>query len=522
MISREMFSARTRRGLKERMCFWILLVLGLVTREMQVLGNPNEAVISAQGSINVGSMAGSASEVSYGVDVSWPMHHEAVTFDRPNPLDSQARHYIYKEFMQGCIGDETQPLNKLEECRRWESERIAMNLQQPAISENYTHAGFAKVATPMIVRTILQDLWDEHKGSQVMELWERGNTYLNHWQSPTHMVDIARILSQADQWEMVKAVQSVIEAWTQQTLVLTSLYGIRVYGSNAILSPHVDRLPLVSSAIINVAQDVEEPWVLELVGHDGKVTNVTMEPWDMVLYESHSVIHGRPFPLKGKYYANLFVHFEPLGHSFRHMQRAPQESAKVAFERAKAKLSQAQRDNEGEGDKENSKRPDTSAPSGALPYYVPPDKEERWRQQFEFEKEKEIYPKPTRVTLGNFNPHHAAADGSLQLLKEMAAHDQRLLFKQDHNGWRPLHEAARAGRTEVVEYLLEQGAEVNERTNQGKGASPLWWAEKKPKENAKTIALLKKYNGVALAPISQEQKAKEDQKSTDKKDEIKV
>ena len=33
----------------------------------------------------------------------------------------------------------------------------------------------------------------------------------------------------------------------------------------------------------------------------------------MVLYESHSVIHGRPFPLEGKYFANVFIHFEPIG-----------------------------------------------------------------------------------------------------------------------------------------------------------------------------------------------------------------
>jgi prolyl 4-hydroxylase len=52
---------------------------------------------------------------------------------------------------------------------------------------------------------------------------------------------------------------------------------------------------------------------LEVYGHDGKATNVTMEPGDMVLYESHSVIHGRPFPFKGNFYANLFVHFEPIG-----------------------------------------------------------------------------------------------------------------------------------------------------------------------------------------------------------------
>jgi prolyl 4-hydroxylase len=85
-------------------------------------------------------------------------------------------------------------------------------------------------------------------------------------------------------------------------------------------------------------------------GHDGKATNVTMEPGDMILYESHSVLHGtllleayfdtlkctsrlsnsqsypeivrqnvgRPFALKGRFMANIFIHFEPNGHSLRH------------------------------------------------------------------------------------------------------------------------------------------------------------------------------------------------------------
>ena len=68
------------------------------------------------------------------------------------------------------------------------------------------------------------------------------------------------------------------------------------YSIAILLSPpffiYTDRLPLVSSAIINVAQDVDEPWPLEVIGHDGKAYNVTMEPGDLVLYESHSIIHG--------------------------------------------------------------------------------------------------------------------------------------------------------------------------------------------------------------------------------------
>ena len=88
-----------------------------------------------------------------------------------------------------------------------------------------------------------------------------------------------------------------------------------MYPNGAILAPHCDRLPLVSSAIINVAQDVEEPWPLEIYDHAGRAYNVTMEPGDMVLYESHVCVHGRPFPMKGKFYANIFVHFEPKDHS---------------------------------------------------------------------------------------------------------------------------------------------------------------------------------------------------------------
>jgi prolyl 4-hydroxylase len=88
------------------------------------------------------------------------------------------------------------------------------------------------------------------------------------------------------------AARDTISEWTGQQLAECSLYGIRVYHEGAVLAPHVDRLPLVSSAIINVDQDVDEPWPLEVIGHDGIAVNVTMEPGDLVLYESHSIIHG--------------------------------------------------------------------------------------------------------------------------------------------------------------------------------------------------------------------------------------
>ena len=78
------------------------------------------------------------------------------------------------------------------------------------------------------------------------------------------------------------AARDTIQEWTGEELTDCSLYGIRVYTEGSVLATHVDRLPLVSSAILNVDQDVDEPWPIEVYAHDGKAYNVTMEPGDMV------------------------------------------------------------------------------------------------------------------------------------------------------------------------------------------------------------------------------------------------
>jgi hypothetical protein len=112
------------------------------------------------------------------------------------------------------------------------------------------------------------------------------------------------------------AASATLEEWTRQELQPVSMYGIRVYGQGAVMMPHVDRLPLVASAMICVANDVDEPWPTELYDHtNGRAHNVTLEPGDMLLFESHSVVHGHPFPLQGRFQALLFIHFEPTGQS---------------------------------------------------------------------------------------------------------------------------------------------------------------------------------------------------------------
>jgi len=87
---------------------------------------------------------------------------------------------------------------------------------------------------------------------------------------------------------------------------------------------------------------------------------------DMVLYESHSVIHGRPFPLKGRYYANIFIHFEPTGHSLRH-------NANIDLEDPTAKYRKALQARHGGHENANHE---------GLPPYILEDSEEgrRWHQ----------------------------------------------------------------------------------------------------------------------------------------------
>lgn len=136
------------------------------------------------------------------------------------------------------------------------------------------------------------------------------------------------------------------------------------------------------------------------------------------------------------------------------------------------------------------------------PRYVWSEYQNLYDQQFFFEYEDNITPKASKIVFGKISAHTAASNGDLSALKEIAkTQGKNELFKADQNGWRPIHEAARGGRADVLEYLLEEGADVNERTNKIKGGNPLFWASKNRVKNAKAIAILKKYGAVSMAPI---------------------
>jgi len=347
------------------------------------------------------------------------------------------RQAFYNNYIDGCEKYWDENGGEGHMCEEHEAQRLSHNTDQIPSMVNFTDVGYKKIRAPEHIFELLAKFWEANKDKQSGENFFPGNVFINYWDTDTQFVDVANAELEGGGGDLMdelwKSSVETISEWTGQQLVPSSLYGIRVYKEGAVLSTHVDRLPLISSAIINVAQDPDaEPWPLEVIGHDGVARNITMEVGDMVLYESHSVMHGRPFPLKGKYYANVFIHFEP--------------------------------DPELEENAE-----------GKLPRYILEDSiEARKFQAGEYkgvipsENAKRLKPDETRHP-----SHDAAGDGDLNALIEIAKDDLDALHTEDMNGWQPIHEAARSGEMDVIEFLAAQGADVNARTNAGQSVLQL-------------------------------------------------
>jgi len=103
--------------------------------------------------------------------------------------------------------------------------------------------------------------------------------------------------------------------WTGiSNLVHTSTYGIREYTDGTILKSHVDRPDThVLSAIIHVgSRNVRKPWALTVENRRSKPKDIFFnDSIDIVLYESSSLVHGRPIAFEGECFANLFIHYAP-------------------------------------------------------------------------------------------------------------------------------------------------------------------------------------------------------------------
>ena len=106
-----------------------------------------------------------------------------------------------------------------------------------------------------------------------------------------------------------------MENWCNCKLETTAFYGIREYYQGNILRMHVDNVEThIISSILLIHKKLEsgqENWNLQIIDFTGERRNVSLEEGEMLLYESGTLIHGRPLPYQGTIFANCFLHYKP-------------------------------------------------------------------------------------------------------------------------------------------------------------------------------------------------------------------
>ncbi|KAH8095963.1 hypothetical protein JL720_3300 [Aureococcus anophagefferens] len=193
------------------------------------------------------------------------------------------------------------------ECANW------ARLGECDANPNYMHESCAPACGTCGRRSTLGftvDLWAEEMNGHDRDTFAN-NARINRDQPPT----VPAFTDVGVRTQVNDACRAILEAWIGPKwggLVPTSVYGIRRYTNGSTLQAHVDVVATHAvSAILNVDQDVDEDWPLQIRDHGGDVHAVVMKPGEMVLYESSKSIHGRLVPLNGASYDNIFVHFRP-------------------------------------------------------------------------------------------------------------------------------------------------------------------------------------------------------------------
>jgi len=171
--------------------------------------------------------------------------------------------------------------------------------------------------------------------------------------------------------------------------------------------------------------------------------------------------------MRGRFFANIFVHFEPLG-SFRKDQS--DFSSEVLYQKEAIE----------------------SMDAGLPPYVIPGSRwESEWRNDnpdgwilLENDMMGAISSNDLRVVdnlyiqspesihvldeQGASGLHIAASSGHLEMTKYLYNRNVDA-NAVDHNGWSPLHEAVQGGYLEIVKFFYENNVDINLTTGDEKG-----------------------------------------------------
>ncbi|CAH9063608.1 hypothetical protein PSECIP111951_03216 [Pseudoalteromonas holothuriae] len=179
--------------------------------------------------------------------------------------------------------------------------------------ENYTLDGFKKVTLEEGFVKKLTDFYHNNKELDEEELQGEGDFIKSEVKhiSPSHLLK----LSDSMCTYIHQTMQPLLSSWAGVELEPTYVYGIRTYHNGATLKPHRDRIAThVISCIINVHQDIDIEWPLQIEDNLYRTHSMILKPGEAIFYESARLEHSRVEPLVGRAYANIFCHFIPTGY----------------------------------------------------------------------------------------------------------------------------------------------------------------------------------------------------------------
>lgn len=193
--------------------------------------------------------------------------------------------------------------------RRWNE---WTELVQSCCMPYFTEVGFKVVEAPLKLSRALQ----EHYREQLFHATAEQDMRPSRWglqtpdDSDEHVplwIDQAALNAQVHQ-EM----KPLLEEWSGVELSMGQVYGLRVYTNGSTLMNHIDKPDThVISFIFHVGHDTDEPWPLEIEDHNGRIHGLTLEPGQVVYYESAKQYHARMTPMRGRHYASVFGHYMP-------------------------------------------------------------------------------------------------------------------------------------------------------------------------------------------------------------------
>lgn len=178
----------------------------------------------------------------------------------------------------------------------------------------FTKQGFFKTKIPEKSWLLIQDVLKNHIQERAPEYSDTHKSDLKGW-IKSDQFSVATDLLPIWKFPLVKKqvisdMFTVLKEWSGAEISPEGiLYGIRFYKNGSTLGMHTDKKDTHHISVnMSVALD-GEPWLFDIVDHDGAEHQVLIEPGECVYYESALCLHGRKTPFRGEYYANMYCHF---------------------------------------------------------------------------------------------------------------------------------------------------------------------------------------------------------------------